>query len=46
VAGNSPPGFAGDGGPAIAAALDFPQDVVALGAGNALADPSGRVRAV
>ena len=34
VAGNGTPGFSGDGGPATAASLNFPQDVTTDSAGN------------
>ena len=48
VAGNGTFGFSGDGGPATAAELTIPQDVVADGAGNLVITDSGnnRVRVV
>jgi sugar lactone lactonase YvrE len=46
VAGNGSAGFSGDGGPATAAGLPYPQGVVVDGAGNLYISSGDRVRAV
>jgi len=47
VAGNGMLGFSGDGGPATAAELFYPEGVTADGSRNLLiADGSGRIRKV
>jgi uncharacterized protein (TIGR03437 family) len=46
IAGNGTAAFSGDGGPAVAASLDFPRGIALDASGNLLISDNGRIREV